>query len=144
MLKHKSTVISKIRQDKKKLKADNEFKNIETPKVDNDPRYSVTQNINKLESLRDANQTVDEQLEAFEEASEVIEETKKNIKVIMVENDITTLRQIYEHNKTILDNFEGNNNSDVDCNMGFTPEEKPDTLHNLPKQEIVQAFEFIK
>jgi len=62
----------------------------------------------------------------------------------MIEDDIDTLRQIFEHNKAILDTFETAENSDIECTIGFMAEDKPDLPRNSPKESVIPAFEFIK
>lgn len=64
--------------------------------------------------------------------------------VVIEELDVNILRQIFEHNKALLAECDSEENSDIECSVGFMADELLYIEPITEKVKTFKVFEFLK
>ena len=91
--------------------------------------YQVVNTLKEIERLRDSNIKMRSKINNYNSILDSIEQTTTNLKMIDMENDISILRQIYEHNKQLIDGFGSQENipiTDTECLDDIIIESEPE------------------
>lgn len=95
----------------------------------NQESYQVVNTLKEIEKLRESNIKMRSKINDFNSIIDSIEQTTTNIKMIDMENDINILKQIYEHNKQLIDGFGSQEDipiTDTDCLEDIIIESEPE------------------